>query len=88
MLIITHPERVTPAAIPPTQENDMSTTNTTVYIHAPDSPDADSCGDVLSAEHAECDRCGVEGWRGDYPEQGGIVHAGHEMLCDDCDEPE
>ena len=38
-----------------------------------------------SAERAICDRCGVVGWRGDWPDQGGIVADSRgELVCDAC----
>lgn len=54
-----------------------SEANTTVYRYT-------ERGEHLSEERATCTRCGVEGWRGDWPDQGGIVPLDSEMLCDDC----
>lgn len=48
---------------------------------------------VLSTERATCARCGVEGWRGDWPSEDGIVSGGgetalgeyaHRRVCDPC----
>lgn len=56
-------------------------TNATVYR-------TDASGRaVLSTERARCARCGVAGYVGDWPEQGGLVaspEAGGRLLCDDC----
>lgn len=42
-----------------------------------------------SAERAICDRCCVVGWRGDWPDQGGIVaDASGDLLCDACADEE
>jgi len=43
--------------------------------------------EVLSTTTACCARCGVEGWAGDFPAQGGIVADPRESgrsYCDDC----
>ena len=64
-----------------TVSNDTTTINTTVYR-------VDSNGrEALSTERATCAACGAEGWRGDWPEQGGIVPdpaRGGRLYCDDC----
>ena len=53
----------------------MTRQNTTVYV-----ADNTTHADELSTERVTCERCGCEGWRGDFPCQGGIVSG----LCDEC----
>jgi len=49
--------------------------------------DWETSSEVLSTERAICCECGDEGWRGDFPAQGGIVHDQHgDLLCDECDD--
>lgn len=38
-----------------------------------------------SQERATCSECGVEGWRGGWPGEGGIVPLGPRLYRDDCD---
>ena len=63
----------------------MSDPNLTVYRCGHD------LAEVLSAERSTCSRCGVDGWVGDWPDQGGLVadpgQAG-ELFCDPCAEPD
>lgn len=42
---------------------------------------------VESTEQATCERCGVEGLRGDWPGEGVPDEHGH-LICDDCTEGE
>ena len=51
--------------------------NTTVYRASPE-------GEWISTERASCEECGAEGWRGDFPDQGGIVHYEGKLTCDPC----
>lgn len=54
------------------------TTNTTVHRVN------DEGSAVLSTERATCANCGTEGWRGDWPDEGGIVPLDCRLLCDTC----
>jgi len=60
------------------EEESTEPTNTTVYRSSLD------WGEQLSTERASCEECGTEGWRGDFPDQGGIVHYEGTLICDPC----
>lgn len=55
-----------------------TTPNATVYRYT------DDLGEHLSTERTTCTCCQTEGWRGDWPDQGGVVPSGSDLLCDDC----
>ncbi len=59
-----------------------NTNNTTVHVVRDDGHPR------LSTERGTCDRCGVTGWVGDFPGEGGLCADawGIEILCDDCAE--
>ena len=60
-----------------TNTNNTNTTVTRI--------DRRNCCEVYSTERVNCSICGVDGWRGDFPNQGGIVYGPDgNLTCDDC----